>query len=282
MGYSIFEKTMADMTWQEVEKASKENQIVLFPLGVIEEHGPHLPLGTDSYWSYASCKCILEELNNKGERALIVPPYYWGINHCTGGFPGTFSVRPETMMAVLMDIFKNLHDWGFHNIFCNNCHGDVIHIRAILDAIKTGRNELGLNIRILVDFYDLSRIGLKGDEDFILVLNPEYPEEFYAGMDKSEIGLFDIHAGGYETAFIKHYFSELVNEEVAKNLKSTSLTNKELEQWGRGGEATRTLVPLGYAGNPAGYKNIVNLDCIEKFKVEYTVKRIMESLNGKA
>lgn len=56
MGYSIFEKTMADMTWQEVEKASKENQIVLFPLGVIEEHGPHLPLGTDSYWSYASCK----------------------------------------------------------------------------------------------------------------------------------------------------------------------------------------------------------------------------------
>ncbi|MGN6710282.1 creatininase family protein [Anaerocolumna jejuensis] len=39
---------------------------MLFPLGVIEEHGPHLPLGTDSYWSYASSRGILEELNKKG------------------------------------------------------------------------------------------------------------------------------------------------------------------------------------------------------------------------
>lgn len=41
-----------------------------------------------------------------------------------------------------------------------------------------------------------------GDKDFILALNPEYPEEFYSGMVESEIGLFDIHAGGYETAFM--------------------------------------------------------------------------------
>lgn len=280
MGYSIFEKTMADMTWQEVEKAAKDNHIVLFPLGVIEEHGPHLPLGTDAYWSYISCRCILEELNNNGERVLMVPPYYWGINHCTGGFPGTFSVRPETMKTVLMDIFKNLHDWGFHNIFCNNYHGDAIHIRTILDAIKAGRCEYGLNIRMLIDFYDLGRIGLKGDEDYILTLNPEYPEEFYEGMVNSEIGLFDIHAGGYETAVINHYFKELVNEKVAQKLKSTSLTDKELEQWGIGGETTRTLVPLGYAGNPAGYKNIVNINKIEKFTVDYIVKRIIESLNG--
>jgi hypothetical protein len=44
--------------------------------------------------------------------------------------------------------------------------------------------------------------------------------------------------------------------------------------------AAQAVVPLGYAGNPAGYKNIVNIDCIEKFIVEYTVKRIIESLNG--
>ncbi|MGN6710281.1 creatininase family protein [Anaerocolumna jejuensis] len=108
---------------------------------------------------------------------MIVPPYYWGINHCTGGFPGTFSVKPETMKAVLTDIFNNLQDW-FHNIFCNNFHGDVIHIKAILDAIQAGRSELGLNIRMLIDFYDLSRIGLNGDEDFILVLILSIPKHF--------------------------------------------------------------------------------------------------------
>lgn len=278
MGYSIFEKTMADMTWQEIEKAAKENQIVLFPLGVIEEHGPHLPLGTDSYLSYVSCRNILEELVNKGRDALIVPPYYWGINHCTDEFPGTFSVRPETMKALLSDIFKNLYDWGFHDVFCNNCHGDFIHIQAILDAIKAGRSELDINIRMLVEFYDLGRMGLKGDEEFILMLNPVYPDEFYAGMDESERGLYDIHAGGYETAVMNHYFSELVNTEAALSLKSTSLTSKELEEWEKGGETTRILVPLGYAGNPAGYKNIAAIDCIEKFTVEYTVKRMLESL----
>lgn len=91
--------------------------------------------------------------------------------------------------------------------------------------------------------------------------------------------MFDIHAGGYETAVMKHYFSELVNKEVVQSLKSTSLTIKELEEWGKGGDTTRKLVPLGYAGNPAGYKNIANMECIQKFTVEYIVGRIIESLN---
>ena len=39
-------------------------------------------------------------------------------------------------------------------------------------------------------------------------------------------------------------------------------------------------MPLGYAGNPAGYKNIVNIDRIEKFMAGYTVNRIIESLKG--
>ena len=46
-GYSIFHETMADMTWLEVERAARNGAVVLWGLGVIEEHGPHLPLGTD-------------------------------------------------------------------------------------------------------------------------------------------------------------------------------------------------------------------------------------------
>ena len=52
-GYSIFHETMADMTYPEIEAAAKRHAILLWPMGVIEEHGPQLPLGTDIYNAYA-------------------------------------------------------------------------------------------------------------------------------------------------------------------------------------------------------------------------------------
>ena len=41
MGYSIFSETMADMTFQQIERAAEQKLPVLFPIAVIEEHGPH-------------------------------------------------------------------------------------------------------------------------------------------------------------------------------------------------------------------------------------------------
>jgi creatinine amidohydrolase len=49
MSYSIFSETMADMTYQQIETAAGEKQLVLFPIAVMEEHGPHLCTGTDTY-----------------------------------------------------------------------------------------------------------------------------------------------------------------------------------------------------------------------------------------
>jgi creatinine amidohydrolase len=46
-GYSIFHETMADMTFPELVQAAADRAVVLWGLGVIEQHGPHLPLGTD-------------------------------------------------------------------------------------------------------------------------------------------------------------------------------------------------------------------------------------------
>lgn len=77
-GYSIFDGTMADMTYLEIEKAAREKAIVLFPVGVIEEHGPHMPLGVDTYGAYVQTKAVKEELEKKGIKTLIAPPFYWG------------------------------------------------------------------------------------------------------------------------------------------------------------------------------------------------------------
>ena len=49
--FEILEQTMMGMTYEEVESAAKENAVVLFPVGVVEAHGPHLPVGTDIFAS---------------------------------------------------------------------------------------------------------------------------------------------------------------------------------------------------------------------------------------
>ena len=79
---NIFEDTMAHMTYVQVEEAAKEGTIVLFPIGVIEEHGPHLPLAVDVYGSCLQSRAVKSELKKRGIKSLIAPPFYWGINIC--------------------------------------------------------------------------------------------------------------------------------------------------------------------------------------------------------
>ena len=59
-GYSIFHGTMADMTFPEVMQAAADRAVVLWGLGVIEQHGPHLPLGTDVYMPSALLRRVQE------------------------------------------------------------------------------------------------------------------------------------------------------------------------------------------------------------------------------
>ena len=54
-GLSVFEGTVANMTWPAVEQAALRGAVMLVPIGVIEQHGPHLPLATDVYGAYMLC-----------------------------------------------------------------------------------------------------------------------------------------------------------------------------------------------------------------------------------
>jgi hypothetical protein len=155
---------MADMTFQQIEDAATKKLPVLFPIGVIEEHGPHLPLGTDTYLAYQSCRHVKQALSELGVAALIAPPFYWGINHVTSGFAGSFTVRPETMVDVLCDALVCLKTWGFEQVFPLNEHGDFVHLATILAAVRKAHEELGVGAYFIVPEYQLGAYGLVGDE----------------------------------------------------------------------------------------------------------------------
>jgi creatinine amidohydrolase len=239
----IFENTMAHMTYVEIEQAAKEGEIVLFPIAVIEEHGPHLPLAVDVYGAYLQSRRVKAELKKKKIKSLIAPPFYWGVNTSTGSFGGSFTCREETVVSVLWDAMSSLKRWGFHRIFIINHHMDGSHMKAIDKAIRKVRKEMDIEVFWLMDQFFARRLGFNRDEAHLLFhksLMPYEPLPLYP----------DIHAETYETSFMWYYFPRLVNLEIWETLRPTHLTFEDLHVWRRGGMDARKLTPQGYFGDP--------------------------------
>lgn len=130
------------MSWTAVEDAvSKDPKLkVILPVGSVEQHGPHLPLGTDSV--------IAEHIASRvsGQFASILFPTLsigYSLEHA--GFPGTVSVTMQTFSSMIMEIAEDLFDSGFKTLIAINGHGGN---RAILDssltAIKHAHPDLNL------------------------------------------------------------------------------------------------------------------------------------------
>lgn len=235
---------MADMTWPEIETAAKNNAIVLMPLGVIEEHGPHIACGADIYLSYLQCKLVKQELTKRGVAAIIAPPFYWGINTSTRNFPGSFDMRPETMKALLTDILSNLKQWGFQKVLYINSHGEGEHNKVILESAKESRRNTGIQALILLDSWMSRRFGLSGQEEHVLTF------DFTPPPNAPKVDVPDFHAGTSETSEMMAFFPELVNIKIAKMLKPPKVQGGGYENWG---QDARKVTPMGYTGDPSAY-----------------------------
>ena len=246
MGSSIFDETMVEMPWPEIEKAAEQDAIVLLPTGVIEEHGPHMGLGVDTLCSVLSCRLAKKNLEDLGIRALIAPPYYWGINNATGSFPGSFTVGKDTMKAVLYDILVCLRRWGFKYVFNLNWHGEETHIMAILEAIREARVASGVRAYSILRAFDVRRLKMAGDEPYVLVQQVGFPP----GPPPKYL---EIHAESFETGLMAAYFPDHVDTELARTLKSTDLTVEDLMVWAKGWDEAKRVTPLGYFGDPSSF-----------------------------
>jgi len=242
-GYSIFHETMVDMAWPEVEKGAREGAVILMTTAVIEEHGPHMSCGIDAYGGYLMCKLTRRELESRGVKTLIAPPFYWGINQTSYVFPGTFTVRPETMKAMLHDMLASFKNMGFQHIFNINAHGDGLHVRTAIEAIIEAQKSLGLDVRYLMAEEDAKRSRLTENEPFLLV-HKSPPSDTEAGE------YLDLHAGAGETGFMAAFFPDQVNSKLARTLQPTKVTMKEIGEWVKD---MKRVTPQGYLGDPAKF-----------------------------
>ena len=142
---------MVEMTWEGVKESAERGDSVLFPIAVVEAHGPHMDLSPDIYIAQMFCRFLKKNLIGKNIKTVIAPPYYWGINSAKVKYPGSFTVRPETFKAVLFDIFSSLKDWGFSNVFIVNSHGDQKHTKVIEQSIEEVQKNLDMKVYFMSD-----------------------------------------------------------------------------------------------------------------------------------
>lgn len=124
-------KTLMEMTWKEVEEALKVTDICLISVGSIEEHGPHLPLGTDTFQSTETLKTVQRLLAVEGITVVVGPTVEFGINPGAMSYPGSITVRPDTLKAILVDVCESLYHHGFRNIAMFLGHDEDMHVMAV-------------------------------------------------------------------------------------------------------------------------------------------------------
>jgi creatinine amidohydrolase len=257
-GYSIFEGTLADMTWPAVEEAGRTNTPLLVPVAVIEQHGPHLPLGTDTYGAYLLCREIQRALAESGQPAVIAPPYYFGLNPSTGMFPGSLSVKRDTMVRALSESLADYARWGFKRQFVVNHHGDPIHNDAIAEAIAAVRAEgaetvlvMGGFIGQIVEPVYKSAFGRQFPLPESALLRARESDKTKSARERLMRSQLNVHAEERETSLMMRWFPELVSKEVdVTRLEPVLPDPQQLTAAVQHGK-WREVSPPGYIGDPS-------------------------------
>ncbi|MGM0509986.1 MAG: creatininase family protein [Thermoplasmatota archaeon] len=175
-----------EMTRWELKERAESVDTALLPVGSLEQHGPHLPLDTDAYDAGYMLEKAVEKLSSP--KPPILPTIPYGVSHHHMYFPGTVTLRNETLEMMIIDIGRSIISSGFQKLFIYNAHGgntDTINIAA-----KKLKKETGL---------------------FVLIDSGESMEPGKKELVESRN---DVHAGEYETSTSMANRGELVKEKM--------------------------------------------------------------------
>lgn len=187
----------AEWTWSDLRERGLENLVAILPVGAVEAHGPHLPLETDRLIGEAMAEEGARRLRGEAVWALVLPPLCYTPAPFAANFPGTLSLRAETLIALLVDLASSLERAKIRQLAIANAHLDPTHLQALYDAI--GR--IHAETQVAVIFPDITR------KPWAL----ELTAEFKSGA---------CHAGCYETSIVLASRPDLVRDRRRRELQA--------------------------------------------------------------
>ncbi len=127
---------LLDLGLQRSPEVGTDEVLLLVPLGSMEQHGPHLPLSTDSVVAASVARAAAEVLVGEGRRVLVAPTLAYGNSGEHEGFPGTISIGHEALHLLLVEFGRSACRWAQGLIFVNGHGGNVATLRAAVDVLR--------------------------------------------------------------------------------------------------------------------------------------------------
>jgi len=187
----------ADLTSPRARALLDSGQVpvLLLPIGAVEPHGPHAPLGTDSIISSAICERAAISLgDDPGVRAFVLPEIAFGVTRYSAAFTGAITISESTLHAMVVEVCASLRAQGFGHVVIVNSHFEPAHVATLRNAAEAAG----------VGFLDLTRRAVA----------EQLTAEFQRGA---------AHAGRYETSLVLSSRPELVEAETMRRLPAYEL-----------------------------------------------------------
>jgi creatinine amidohydrolase len=222
---------LSELTWQEVEATAQQGAVVVLPTGAHEQHGPHLPLGTDAMLVTAVTRRAVE-IARPPVPVYYTPTIWLGFSPHHMDFPGTISLSMTTYLAVVAEACRSLWQHGFRRLVLINGHGgNAAPLRTVVSDLRARE---GIRVAV-VSYWDLAA-------------------PFIKAWRRSEEGGIN-HACEMETALMLHVHRHLVRMDRAVRhipVSSSIYLSRDLVAPGRVtvGSRVRDKSPTGIMGDP--------------------------------
>ena len=219
------------LSWPEVKNiAENKRSTIIWPFGAIEQHGPHLPLATDSIFVDEITNEVLKLLPDKIPLKKI-PTQYIGFSPEHLGFDGTLSLSSQLLISIISEVGKQLSEIGFKRLILLNAHGGQI---SLLNTAARELKKMAPNLSIFPCFLWSGVLGLN---------NLVSENELKNGL----------HASLAETSLMMEIRSDLVGDERPHE----DISSKIPEGWSLEGDAplawsTKEISISGVIGDSRG------------------------------
>ena len=186
---------LAELTWEEVRDLDRARTVAVLPVGALEAHGPHLPLGTDVVIARAMACAGAARLEARGLGVVLLPALPFTAAPFGAAFAGTLSLGAPVVTALILDLARELSRHGFAALAIANAHLDPAHLGALTESAARARAE-----------------GL------LPVVCPEVSRKPWAERLTEEFRSGACHAGRYEGSIVLAERPELVHERIRAGL----------------------------------------------------------------
>jgi len=220
-------RRLFDMTFEEARDLDRDRAVPILPVGAVEAHGPHLPLGTDVIIAEAMAHAGAERLAAQGLLPFLLPPVVYAPARFAAGFAGTIAITPASLAGLVRELADELAGQGFQILAIANAHLDPAHLAA-LDLAAAA---IGAKRALAVAWPNLAR------KPWALRLT----DEFRSGA---------CHAGQFETSIVLAARPDLVRDGLRHALEANPVS---ISQAIRDGKTSFEEAggPLAYFGAPA-------------------------------